>query len=45
MILCKENAGFFDHQCLQKELINLVDILHENSQIHEYLMFGVSSLV
>ena len=44
MISFNEIRGFFDHQWLQKELINLIDIFNVTSQIYEYLTLGVASL-
>ena len=45
MISFNEIRGFFDHQWLQKELINLTDIFNVTSQIYEYLMLDVASLL
>ena len=31
MLLCNQIKGFFDHQCLRKKTINVLDFLHGNS--------------
>ena len=44
MISFNEIRGFFYHQWLQKEFINLIDIFNVTSQIYECLTLGVASL-